>query len=109
MVTQTLCWVEIKLHLPVSKSSSKFGCPLRHLGAQEKEIEALKSCVSELKSSASKRESKLDPVVNSLSMTVSPSGMDSQQIPGIAAPASYAQITRNSTSLRKHEPRDQIR
>ena len=37
----------------VSISSSKFWCPLCCLGAQEKEIKALKSCVAELKSSVS--------------------------------------------------------
>ena len=90
--------------------ASKLCCPLYHLSAQVKEIEALKSCASELKSSVSDLERKLDSVMNSLSMTMSPSSMDSQQIPGIAAPgASDAQITRNSTSLRKHKPRDQIR
>ena len=63
-----------------------------------------------LKNSVSKLESKVNSVMNSLSMTVSPSGMDPQQIPGIVASgASYSQIARNSTSLRKHEPKDQIR
>ena len=64
----------------VPKSSSKFCCPLCCVGAQEKEIKALKSCVSELKSSVSKLESKLDSLMNSLSMTMSPLGMDPQQI-----------------------------
>ena len=42
--------------------------------------------------------------MNPLSMTASPSGMDPQQIPGMAARGtSYAQITRNSMSLWKLE------
>ena len=49
-------------------------------------------------------------VVNPLSTTVSPSGMDPQQILSMTTPgASYAQITRNSTSLWKLETRYQIR
>ena len=55
------------------------------------------------------QKGKLDSVMKSRSMTASPSKMDLQQIPGIiASGACYAQIT-NSTSLRKHKPRDQIR
>ena len=48
--------------------------------------------------------------MNALSMTASPSDMDTQQIPGMTTPdASYAQITRNSMSLWKLETRYQIR
>ena len=44
--------------------------------------------------------------MNLLYLTVSPSGKDPQQIPGIAARgASYVQITRNSMSLWKLETR----
>ena len=70
----------------VSTSSSKFCCPLCILGAQEKEIKVLKSCVAELRSSISEHESKLDSVMNPLSMTVSSSGM--KQILGITTAVS---------------------
>ena len=73
------------------------------------EIEALKSCASKLKCSVSKLKSKLDSVMNSLSMISPLSGMDPELIPGTAPIASYVQITRNSMSLRMHGPRDQIR
>ena len=50
---------------------------------------------------------KLVSVMKSRSMTASLFKMDLQQIPGIIdSGASYVQITINSTSLRKHEPRD---
>ena len=43
-------------------------------------------------------------------MTMSPSCMNLQQIQGVAAPgASYAQMNRNSMSLRKHDLAEQIR
>ena len=94
MVAQTLCWLSKAAFARLFKSSSKCCCPLCRLSAQEKEIEALKSCVSELKSSVSEIKSKFNSVMSSLSMTASSSGMDPQLIP---------------MSLRKHEPRDQIR
>ena len=85
----------------VSKSSSTFCYLLCHLITQEKEIETLRICVSYHKSSVSDLESKLNSVMNSLSMTASHFGMDPQQISVIAAPgASYVQITRNSMSIR---------
>ena len=66
--------------------------------------------VLQFKSSVSELESKLDSVMNLLSMTASPSGIDPQQIPGITiSVASYAQITRSSMSLWKLETRYQIR
>ena len=69
----------------------------------------LKSCVAELRSSVSELECKLDSVMNPLSMTESLSGMDPQQILGGTIPGvSYAQITKNSTSLWKLETRHVI-
>ena len=65
------------------------------------------SCVAV---AVSELESKLDSVMNPLSMTASHSGMDPQQIPGITTPdASYDQIIRYSTFLWKLETRYQIR
>ena len=40
-------------------------------------------------SSVSKHDSKFDSVISHLSMTVSPSGMDPQQIPGIINPGAF--------------------
>ena len=69
----------------------------------------LKSCVAELKSSVSELKCKLDSVMNPLSMTESLSGIDPQQIlGGSTLGVSYAQITRNSTSLWKLETRNTI-
>ena len=52
----------------VSISAGKFRYALCFLGAQEKEIKVLKSCVAELNSSVSELDKKLANVLNPLSM-----------------------------------------